>query len=127
MTTSYTNSLSPRERFRFTAQFSEQAELFADMLDAMKNLLALTSTLTVDERELLAVATRGHAAPENAWQAMTKLIAREERKGNTEQLALLRDAVSALRLSSLKSIKRSSTSLTPSLSLLEILRQMFST
>lgn len=91
MTTSYTNSLSPRERFRFTAQFSEQAELFADMLDAMKNLLALTSTLTVDERELLAVAYTGVTQPRrNAWQAMTKLIAKEERKGNTEQLALLR-------------------------------------
>jgi len=97
MTTSYTNSLSPRERFRFTAQFSEQAGLFADMLDAMKNLLALTSTLTVEERELLAVAYTGVTQPRRtAWQALTKLIAKEEQKGNTEQLALLRRRCASL-------------------------------
>jgi len=61
------------------------------MLDYMKKVVNLGQELSVDERNLLSVAYKNSVGSRRtAWRALSSIEGKEESKGNTKNLGLIK-------------------------------------
>jgi 14-3-3 protein epsilon len=72
---------SEREQSVFKAKVAEQAECFNEMVVAMKKVVQLNPTLSVEERNLLSIAYKNLISPNRtAWRIITQLHDKEKNK-----------------------------------------------
>ena len=75
----------------FRAKLAEQAERHDDMIKIMKEVVAQTADLTVEQRNLLSVGYKNAVGTRrNAWRSFQSLEAKEEKKGNDKNVALIK-------------------------------------
>ncbi|KAH7424316.1 hypothetical protein KP509_11G002300 [Ceratopteris richardii] len=76
-------SMEEREGYVYMAKLAEQAERYEEMVMFMKKLSNLDVEVTIEERNLLAVAYK-HAigARRGAWRILCAIVQKEEAKGN---------------------------------------------
>lgn len=84
--------MSTREDYTYLAKLSEHAERYDEMVNYMKACVELSKELTVEERNLLSVAYKNVVGARRAsWRIVASIEQREESKGNSEQVGLIRD------------------------------------
>lgn len=75
----------------FRAKLAEQAERHDDMIKIMKEVLAQSQDLTVEQRNLLSVGYKNAVGlRRNAWRSFSSLEAKEEKKENTKNVNLIK-------------------------------------
>jgi 14-3-3 protein epsilon len=75
----------------FRAKLAEQAERHDDMIKIMKEVLAQTQDLTVEQRNLLSVGYKNAVGlRRNAWRSFSSLEQKEEKKGNEQNVNLIK-------------------------------------
>ena len=84
--------MSSKEELIYKAKVCEQTERFEDMIEAMKQVVTMTTEeLTVEERNLLSVAYKNTVGSRRtAWRALSAIEQKEESKGG-KHTPLLRD------------------------------------
>lgn len=76
----------------YLAKLAEQAERYEEMVDNMKIVASKDQDLTVEERNLLSVAYKNVIGARRAsWRIVTSIEQKEESKGNTAQVALIKE------------------------------------
>jgi len=76
----------------YKAMLAEQAERYDEMVDAMKKVADLDVELTVEERNLLSVAYKNVIGARRAsWRIISSIEQKEENKGNTSKVAVIKD------------------------------------
>jgi len=74
------------------AKLAEQAERYAEMVDAMKRVAKLDTELTVEERNLLSVAYKNEIGARRAsWRIISSIEQKEENKGNDAHVARIKE------------------------------------
>lgn len=80
-----------REDLVFKAKLLEQIERYDDMIEVVKQIVAIDPVLTVEERNLLSVAYKnGISSLRTASRALKSLERKEESK-NSKNLPLLKE------------------------------------
>ena len=75
----------------YRAKLAEQAERHDDMIKVMKEVLAETQDLSVEQRNLLSVGYKNAVGlRRNAWRSFSSLEAKEEKKENTSHVNLIK-------------------------------------
>ena len=75
----------------FRAKLAEQAERHDDMIKIMKEVLAQSQDLSVEQRNLLSVGYKNAVGlRRNAWRSFSSLEAKEEKKENTKNVNLIK-------------------------------------
>ena len=75
----------------FRAKLAEQAERHDDMIKIMKEVLAQTQDLSVEQRNLLSVGYKNAVGlRRNAWRSFSSLEAKEEKRENTKNVNLIK-------------------------------------
>jgi 14-3-3 protein epsilon len=75
----------------FRAKLAEQSERHDDMIKIMKEVLAQTQDLTVEQRNLLSVGYKNAVGlRRNAWRSFSSLEQKEEKKGNEQNVNLIK-------------------------------------
>lgn len=76
----------------YLAKLAEQAERYEEMVENMKAVASSGQELTVEERNLLSVAYKNVIGARRAsWRIVSSIEQKEESKGNTAQVALIRE------------------------------------
>ncbi|KAL2124655.1 hypothetical protein VTJ04DRAFT_1020 [Mycothermus thermophilus] len=76
----------------YLAKLAEQAERYEEMVENMKVVASEDRDLTVEERNLLSVAYKNVIGARRAsWRIVTSIEQKEESKGNTAQVALIKE------------------------------------
>ncbi|KAL2172066.1 hypothetical protein VTG60DRAFT_436 [Thermothelomyces hinnuleus] len=76
----------------YLAKLAEQAERYEEMVENMKIVASEDRDLTVEERNLLSVAYKNVIGARRAsWRIVTSIEQKEESKGNTTQVALIKE------------------------------------
>lgn len=84
--------MTSREDFTYLAKLAEQAERYEEMVENMKKVTELADELTVEERNLLSVAYKNVIGARRAsWRIVASIEQKEESKGNTPQVALVKE------------------------------------
>lgn len=84
--------MTSREDYTYLAKLSEHAERYDEMVGFMKSCVEQSKELTVEERNLLSVAYKNVVGARRAsWRIVASIEQREESKGNSQQVALIRD------------------------------------
>jgi len=87
-----------REHFIYLAKVSEQAECFEEMVNAMKKVVQLNSTLSIEERNLISIAYKNLiTSKRTAWRIISTLYDKEKSKDpqswKLAQMAELRESI----------------------------------
>lgn len=83
---------STKEDQVYLAKLSEHAERYDEMVSFMKACVEQSKELTVEERNLLSVAYKNVVGARRAsWRIVASIEQREESKGNSQQVGLIRD------------------------------------
>jgi 14-3-3 protein epsilon len=81
-----------REENVYMAKLAEQAEIYDEMVEAMKRVAALDVELTVEERNLLSVAYKNVIGARRAsWRIISSIEQKEESKGNEQHVARIKE------------------------------------
>ncbi|GAB0131633.1 hypothetical protein EsDP_00000095 [Epichloe bromicola] len=76
----------------YLAKLAEQAERYEEMVDNMKIVASEDRDLTVEERNLLSVAYKNVIGARRAsWRIVTSIEQKEESKGNSSQVTLIKE------------------------------------
>ncbi|PKS06663.1 hypothetical protein jhhlp_007413 [Lomentospora prolificans] len=76
----------------YLAKLAEQAERYEEMVENMKIVASEDRDLTVEERNLLSVAYKNVIGARRAsWRIVTSIEQKEESKGNSSQVTLIKD------------------------------------
>ncbi|RYO78967.1 hypothetical protein DL766_008845 [Monosporascus sp. MC13-8B] len=76
----------------YLAKLAEQAERYEEMVENMKNVASEDRDLTVEERNLLSVAYKNVIGARRAsWRIVTSIEQKEESKGNSSQVGLIKE------------------------------------
>ncbi|ROT37442.1 14-3-3 protein [Sodiomyces alkalinus F11] len=76
----------------YLAKLAEQAERYEEMVENMKVVASEDRDLTVEERNLLSVAYKNVIGARRAsWRIVTSIEQKEESKGNTTQVSLIKE------------------------------------
>ncbi|KAL6895534.1 14-3-3 domain-containing protein [Trichoderma longibrachiatum] len=76
----------------YLAKLAEQAERYEEMVENMKIVASEDRDLTVEERNLLSVAYKNVIGARRAsWRIVTSIEQKEESKGNSSQVALIKE------------------------------------
>ncbi|OIW34955.1 TH14-3-3 protein [Coniochaeta ligniaria NRRL 30616] len=76
----------------YLAKLAEQAERYEEMVDNMKIVASEDRDLTVEERNLLSVAYKNVIGARRAsWRIVTSIEQKEESKGNSTQVGLIKE------------------------------------
>lgn len=76
----------------YLAKLAEQAERYEEMVENMKVVASEDRDLTVEERNLLSVAYKNVIGARRAsWRIVTSIEQKEESKGNSSQVALIKE------------------------------------
>ncbi|KAK4744392.1 hypothetical protein SAY87_010704 [Trapa incisa] len=85
----------PREEFVYMAKLAEQAERYEEMVEFMEKVAAAAENseeLSVEERNLLSVAYKNVIGARRAsWRIISSIEQKEESRGNTDHVSLIRD------------------------------------
>merc|ERR1712227_364628 len=84
------------DNFVYKAKLAEQAERYEDMISAVKQVVKFSRQtgrdLTVEERNLLSVAYKNVIGARRAsWRIVTSIEQKEESKGNSSQVGLIKE------------------------------------
>jgi len=80
-----------REENVYMAKLAEQAERYDEMVEGMKKVASMDVELTVEERNLLSVAYKNVIGARRAsWRIISSIEQKEESKGNTNHVHLIR-------------------------------------
>lgn len=75
----------------YRAKLAEQAERHDDMIKIMKECLAISTDLSVEQRNLLSVGYKNAVGlRRNAWRSFSSLETKETRKENTQNANLIK-------------------------------------
>lgn len=83
-----------REENVYMAKLAEQAERYEEMVEFMEKVTAAVGSeeLTVEERNLLSVAYKNVIGARRAsWRIVSSIEQKEESRGNSDHVALIRD------------------------------------
>jgi len=84
--------MTTREDYTYLAKLSEHAERYDEMVGFMKACVEQSKELTVEERNLLSVAYKNVVGARRAsWRIVASIEQREESKGNSQQVGLIRE------------------------------------
>jgi len=87
-----TEKMTTREDYTYLAKLSEHAERYDEMVGFMKACVEQSKELTVEERNLLSVAYKNVVGARRAsWRIVASIEQREESKGNSQQVGLIRE------------------------------------
>ncbi|RCI15140.1 hypothetical protein L249_6967 [Ophiocordyceps polyrhachis-furcata BCC 54312] len=76
----------------YLAKLAEQAERYEEMVENMKIVASEDRDLTVEERNLLSVAYKNVIGARRAsWRIVTSIEQKEESKGNSSQVTLIKE------------------------------------
>lgn len=76
----------------YLAKLAEQAERYEEMVENMKIIASEDRDLTVEERNLLSVAYKNVIGARRAsWRIVTSIEQKEESKGNSSQVGLIKE------------------------------------
>ncbi|KAK8124977.1 14-3-3 protein [Apiospora kogelbergensis] len=76
----------------YLAKLAEQAERYEEMVENMKVVASEDRDLTVEERNLLSVAYKNVIGARRAsWRIVTSIEQKEESKGNSSQVGLIKE------------------------------------
>ncbi|GJC92109.1 14-3-3 family protein [Colletotrichum higginsianum] len=76
----------------YLAKLAEQAERYEEMVENMKIVASEDRDLTVEERNLLSVAYKNVIGARRAsWRIVTSIEQKEESKGNSSQVGLIKE------------------------------------
>ncbi|KAJ4268390.1 hypothetical protein ACHAPJ_004234 [Fusarium lateritium] len=76
----------------YLAKLAEQAERYEEMVENMKIVAGEDRDLTVEERNLLSVAYKNVIGARRAsWRIVTSIEQKEESKGNSSQVTLIKE------------------------------------
>ncbi|KFH47916.1 14-3-3 protein-like protein [Hapsidospora chrysogenum ATCC 11550] len=76
----------------YLAKLAEQAERYEEMVENMKVVASEDRDLSVEERNLLSVAYKNVIGARRAsWRIVTSIEQKEETKGNSSQVALIKE------------------------------------
>ncbi|CAH0049447.1 unnamed protein product [Clonostachys solani] len=76
----------------YLAKLAEQAERYEEMVENMKIVASEDRDLTVEERNLLSVAYKNVIGARRAsWRIVTSIEQKEETKGNSSQVTLIKE------------------------------------
>ncbi|TAQ83225.1 hypothetical protein B7494_g8448 [Chlorociboria aeruginascens] len=76
----------------YLAKLAEQAERYEEMVENMKSVASEDQELTVEERNLLSVAYKNVIGARRAsWRIVTSIEQKEESKGNSSQVGLIKE------------------------------------
>ncbi|KAJ4297222.1 14-3-3 protein [Collariella sp. IMI 366227] len=76
----------------YLAKLAEQAERYEEMVENMKIVASEDRDLTVEERNLLSVAYKNVIGARRAsWRIVTSIEQKEESKGNSTQVGLIKE------------------------------------
>lgn len=76
----------------YLAKLAEQAERYEEMVENMKNVASVGQELSVEERNLLSVAYKNVIGARRAsWRIVTSIEQKEEAKGNSSQVGLIKE------------------------------------
>ncbi|KAK0118925.1 14-3-3 protein, variant 2 [Cadophora gregata f. sp. sojae] len=76
----------------YLAKLAEQAERYEEMVENMKSVASEDQELTVEERNLLSVAYKNVIGARRAsWRIVTSIEQKEESKGNSTQVTLIKE------------------------------------
>lgn len=76
----------------YLAKLAEQAERYEEMVENMKDVASEDRDLTVEERNLLSVAYKNVIGARRAsWRIVTSIEQKEESKGNSSQVGLIKE------------------------------------
>lgn len=94
--------LSDKERSVYLAKLAEQAERYDEMVDEMKLVAQHASSdgeLSVEERNLLSVAYKNVIGARRAsWRIVSSIEQKEESKGHTANIAMIKEYKSKVGL-----------------------------
>ncbi|KAI8889308.1 protein BMH2 [Backusella circina FSU 941] len=80
-----------REDKVYMAKIAEQAERYDEMVDFMKEVVKLNSSLSVEERNLLSVAYKNVIGARRAsWRIVSSIEQKEESKGHEAQVTKIK-------------------------------------
>ncbi|KAB8302522.1 hypothetical protein EYC80_005913 [Monilinia laxa] len=76
----------------YLAKLAEQAERYEEMVENMKSVASEDQELSVEERNLLSVAYKNVIGARRAsWRIVTSIEQKEESKGNSSQVTLIKE------------------------------------
>merc|ERR1711939_58595 len=76
----------------YLAKLAEQAERYEEMVENMKSVASEDQELSVEERNLLSVAYKNVIDARRAsWRIVTSIEQKEESKGNSTQVTLIKE------------------------------------
>jgi len=76
----------------YLAKLAEQAERYEEMVENMKSVASEDQELSVEERNLLSVAYKNVIGARRAsWRIVTSIEQKEESKGNSTQVTLIKE------------------------------------
>ncbi|TVY38924.1 14-3-3 protein-like protein [Lachnellula subtilissima] len=76
----------------YLAKLAEQAERYEEMVENMKSVASEDQELSVEERNLLSVAYKNVIGARRAsWRIVTSIEQKEESKGNSSQVGLIKE------------------------------------
>lgn len=76
----------------YLAKLAEQAERYEEMVENMKQVASEDQELSVEERNLLSVAYKNVIGARRAsWRIVTSIEQKEESKGNSSQVGLIKE------------------------------------